>query len=210
MASAHGPIFCRKELREKSRSEGPIFSRTESAQTTDFLLQAAPRKNRTDFFSDQKSELLCVTIAGEVSLLDDVTSIFYRTEVSAHGPIFSRKQLREKIGAILYRSKSQRTRTDFHTDFLSRIKNRSVCAGHYCCIYHNTSNGDKIVMKCIAFLMFILYIFSQEIYGDNGRMYQIMIYKKMVTPNYGCVGATDKFTCSDTVSVLYLSCFSFS
>ena len=28
--------------------------------------------------------------------------------------------------------------------------------------------------------------------------------------NYGCVGATDKFTCSDTVSVLYLSCFSFT
>ena len=46
-------------------------------------------------------------------------------------------------------------------------------------------------------------------YGDNGRIYQIKIYKKMLTPNYGCVGATDKFTCSDTVSVLYLSCFSF-
>ena len=62
-------------------------------------------------------------------------------------------------------------------------------------------------MKCIAFL--ILYFFSQEIYGDNGRIHQIKIYKKMLTPNYGCVGATDKFTCSDTVSVLYLSCFSF-
>ena len=65
-------------------------------------------------------------------------------------------------------------------------------------------------MKCVAFLMLILYIFSHEIYGDNGRIYQIKIYKKMLTPNYGCVGATDKFTCSDTVSVLYLSCFSFS
>ena len=33
----------------------------------------------------------------------------------------------------------------------------------------------------------------------------------MLTPNYGCVGATDKFTSSDAVSlsVLYLSCFSF-
>ena len=65
-------------------------------------------------------------------------------------------------------------------------------------------------MKCVAFLMFILYIFSQEIYGDNGRIYQIKIYKKMLTSNYGWVDATDKFTCSDTVSVLYLSCFSFS
>ena len=43
----------------------------------------------------------------------------------------------------------------------------------YCCIYHNTSNGDKIVMKCVAFFMLILYIFSHEIYGDNGRIYQI-------------------------------------
>ena len=105
------PTFCRKQLREKI---GPIFSRTKSQRT------------RTDFLSG----LLCVTIAGEVSLLDDVTPIFYRTEVSAHGPIICRKQLREKIGAILYRSKSQRTRTDFHSDFLSTIKNRSVCAGH--------------------------------------------------------------------------------
>ena len=28
-----------------------------------------------------------------------------------------------------------------------------------------------------------------------------MIYKKMLTPNYGCVGATNKFTCSDTVFI---------
>ena len=60
---------------------------------------------------------LCVTIAGEVPLLDDVTPSFYRTEVSAHGPIFCRMEPREIIGAILYRSKSQRTRTDFHSDF---------------------------------------------------------------------------------------------
>ena len=68
MPSAQGPIFCRKELWEKVGSEGLIFSRTKSQRT------------RTNFLS----ELLCVTIAGEVSLLDDVTP----TEVSAHGPIF--------------------------------------------------------------------------------------------------------------------------
>ena len=67
--------FCRKELREKV---GPTFSLTKSQRT------------RTDFLSD----LLCVTIAGEAPLLDDVTPIFYRTEVSAHGPIFCRKELR--------------------------------------------------------------------------------------------------------------------
>ena len=62
---------------------------------------------------------------------------------------------------------------------------------------------------CCIFVVYS-YIFSQEVYGDNGRIYQIKIYKKMLTPNYGCVSATDKFTCSDTESVLYLSCFSFS
>ena len=35
-------------------------------------------------------------------------------------------------------------------------------------------------------------------YGDNCRIYQIKIYKKMLTPNYGCVSATYKFTCSET------------
>ena len=62
----------------------------------------------------------------------------------------------------------------------------------------NKSNGDKIVMECISCIL-MLRIFSQEIYGDNGGIYQIKIYKKMLTPNYGCFGATYKFTCSDTV-----------
>ena len=48
-------------------------------------------------------------------------------------------------------------------------------------------------------LRIILYTFSQELYGDNGRIYQINIYKKMLTPNYGCVDATYKYTCSYTV-----------
>ena len=41
---------------------------------------------------------------------------FSRTEVSAHGPIICCNQLRENIGAIFNRSKSQRTRTDFQCD----------------------------------------------------------------------------------------------
>ena len=40
-------------------------------------------------------------------------------------------------------------------------------------------------------------------YGDNGRIYQIKIYKKMLTPNCGCVGATDKFTCISAVFVMF-------
>ena len=42
----------------------------------------------------------------------------------------------------------------------------------------------------------ILYIFSQEIYGDNSGIYKIKIYKEMLTPNHGCFGATYKLTCS--------------
>ena len=136
MPSAHGPIFCHKELREKvgvkvrfflglSQRKRPTFCRKQLREKIGPIFSRTKSQR-----SETLSELLCVTIAGEVSLLDDVTPIFYRTEVSAHGPIFCRKQLREKIGAILYRRKSQRTRTDFHSDFLSTIKNRSVCAGH--------------------------------------------------------------------------------
>ena len=40
---------------------------------------------------------------------------FSLTEVRAHGPIICCYQLRENIGAILYRGKSQRTRTDFQS-----------------------------------------------------------------------------------------------
>ena len=137
--SAHGPIFCRKELREllvgvkvrfflgPSQRKRLTFCRKQLREKIGLIFSRTKSQRTRTYFS---SELLCVTIAGEVSLLDDVTLIFYWTEVSAHGPIFCRKQLQEKIGAILYRSKCQRTRTDFHSDFLSTIKNQSVCAGH--------------------------------------------------------------------------------
>ena len=55
MSSAHGPIFCRKELREKVGVKVRFFLGLSQRTRTDFLSQAAPRKNRTDFFSDQKS-----------------------------------------------------------------------------------------------------------------------------------------------------------
>ena len=91
MPSAHGAIFCRKELREKVRVKVRFFLRLSQRTRPFFLSQAAPRKNRIDFFSDQKSaytdrflsELLCVTIIGEVPLLDDVTPIFLGLK-SAH------------------------------------------------------------------------------------------------------------------------------
>ena len=72
------------------------------------------------------------------------------------------------IGRVIFEiSRKNDVHNNYETDYSS-----------YCCIYHNTSNGDKIVMKCVAFLMFILYIFSQEIIGDNGRrkcLHQIMV-----------------------------------
>ena len=71
MPSAHGPIFCRKELREKVGAKVHFFL-------------GLSQRTRPGFFC--------------------------------------RKQLREKIGAILYRSKIQRTRTDFHSDIFSTTK----------------------------------------------------------------------------------------
>ena len=92
MPSAHGPIFCRKELREKVGVKVRFFLGLSQRRRTNFcrkqlrlfLGPKVSQRTQTNFLS----ELLCVTIAGEVPLLADVTPIFYRTEVSAHGPIF--------------------------------------------------------------------------------------------------------------------------
>ena len=62
-------------------------------------------------------------------------------------------------------------------------------------------------MYFILMLRIILYIFSQEIYGDDGKMYQIKIYNKMLTPKYDYVGATNKFTSSDTVFASFVIFF---
>ena len=109
MSSSHGPIFCRKELREKvgvkvrfflglSQRRRPIFCRKQLREKIGpTFSRTKSQRTRTDFLS----ELLCVTIAGEVPLLGDVTPIFYRTEVSAYGPIFCRKQL-EKSSERFY------------------------------------------------------------------------------------------------------------
>ena len=58
-------------------------------------------------------------------------------------------------------------------------------------------------------LRIILNVFSQEIYiyGDNGRIYQFKIYKKILISNYCCVGATHKFTCSETAFALLVMFF---
>ena len=76
------PIFCRKQLREKIRS---IFSRTKSQRT------------RTNFLS----KLLCVTIAGEDPLLDDVTPIFIGLK-SAHTDRFFVVRSSEKRSEQFY------------------------------------------------------------------------------------------------------------
>ena len=141
MPSTHGAIFCSKELREKVGVKVWFFLWL-SQRTRPIFCRKQLREKIGKISAHFLSELLCVTIAGEVSLLDDVTPIFYQTEVSAHGPIFCRKQLREKNGAILYRSKSQHTRTNFHSDFLSTIKKIGPCAlgikgGWDCCLTHS-------------------------------------------------------------------------
>ena len=102
MLGAHGPIFLSNGDPRKSRSEGPIFIGVILRTRIDFLSQTKHRTYLTIFHRSViwrtrpgfLLELFCVTMAGEVPLLDYVTPIFYRTEVGAHGPIFSRKQLR--------------------------------------------------------------------------------------------------------------------
>ena len=104
MPSAHRPIFCHKDLREKVGVKVRFFIRVSQRTRTDFLSQTKHRTYLTIFYRsviwctrpDFLSELLCVTMTGGVPLFDYITPIFYRTEVSAHGPIFCRKQPQDK------------------------------------------------------------------------------------------------------------------
>ena len=66
-----------------------------------------------------------VTMANEVPLLDYITPIYCWTEVSTHGLKFSCRQIVGRKGLIFYRTKSKRTRTDSHSDFMS-TKKKSV------------------------------------------------------------------------------------
>ena len=139
MPSAHGPIFCRKELREKVGVKVRFFLGLSQHRRPYFLSQAASRKNRTDFFSDQKSahtdrflsELLYVTIAGVGPLLDDVTPIFIGLK-SAHTDRFFVGSSSEKSSERFYiGAKVSAHEAIFIQIFWSTTENRSVCAGHY-------------------------------------------------------------------------------
>ena len=50
MSSAHGPIFLSQAAPRKSRIEGPIFSWTESAHTTDSFVASSSEKKSDRFF----------------------------------------------------------------------------------------------------------------------------------------------------------------
>ena len=67
---------------------------------------------------------------GAFPLLDYIILIFYLTDVSAHGPMFYRRKMIRRKVLICYRTKSQCTQTNFHSNFLSTIKNRHVCCTH--------------------------------------------------------------------------------
>ena len=122
LCTAHTDRFCRKELGEKVGVKVRFFigvsQRTHHRQNIGPTLRfyrSVIWCTRPDFLS----ELLCVTMAGKVPLLDYVTPMFYRTEVSAHGSSSEKKSARYFIGqksahwnrfSRLYDKKSVRVR----------------------------------------------------------------------------------------------------
>ena len=85
MPMAHGPIFCCKELREKVGVKVRFFIGSESAHTDRLFITDKTWDLPCDFLSEChlahtarffSRELLCLTMAGEVTLLDYVTPIF--------------------------------------------------------------------------------------------------------------------------------------
>ena len=149
--------FCRKELREKVGVKVRFIIGVSQRTRTDFFLQT---KHRTYlhgpiffrsycvwqwqarshcwitplrlFIGLKSAHTSSVSGSGYISIIEMRMSQRYEVAYAQRTwTEFCRKQLREKIGPSFYRTKSQRTRTDFHSEFLSTIKNRSVCAGHY-------------------------------------------------------------------------------
>ena len=94
------------------------------------------------------------------------------------------------------------TRFYFGHQKLCMDNNKKYCPPHKPRGIHDFISATKSSVWIIIF-----YIVSQEIYGYNGTIYQINIYKKMMTLNHGCVGATHKFTCSETVLASLLMFF---
>ena len=78
-------------------------------------------------------------------------------------------------------------------DWLHKVRAilKKDCPGNikkYCPPCHKARGIHDFILatkSTVWIIGLILNIFSQEIYGDNGRIYQIKIYKKMLTPNYG-------------------------
>ena len=66
-----------------------------------------------------------VTKEGKVPLLDYVTLIFYRIGAQLVHILSQTNSLIK--GLIYYQTKIWHTRSNFHSDFLSRIKNQAVC-----------------------------------------------------------------------------------
>ena len=116
-------------ISEKSRSEGPIFYRSGSCSSHGPTFYRRKNIKHTSWFLSEchlaHTARFCATMAGEIPLLDYVTPIFYRTEASAQGPIFCRKQLREKNrNDFLSDQKSE------HMNRFSLIFCRCLYAGH--------------------------------------------------------------------------------
>ena len=117
MLSPHRLIFCHKELREKVRYFIIVSQRT----WTNFISQTNHRIYLTIFHESViwrtqpnfLSEPFCVTMAGEVPLLDYVKPIFHRTDVRVQEQIFCYKQLRENSDQFLIGPKVSRHKPIF-------------------------------------------------------------------------------------------------
>ena len=110
MPSAHRPIFCRKGRREKVGVN--VFYRSESA-------------HKARLFIADKTSDLPYNFLSRCHLAHTYGSIFYRNDNGRQGPIVGLRH-----SDFLSDQKSAHTNR-FSLRFLSTMKNRSVCAGHY-------------------------------------------------------------------------------
>ena len=125
MPSAHGPIFCGKELREKVGVKVWFIIRVRQCTRTDFFRRQNIRSTLQFFIGVSFgahspifywSDCACQWQARSHCW---ITSLRFFIGLKSAHTIFCRNQLWEKIGLFFYLAKSQHTQTDFHSDFLS-------------------------------------------------------------------------------------------
>ena len=148
--SAHGPIFCRKELWEKSEWR-PNFYRSESVHTGRLFIAYKTADLPYDFLSEchlahMTRFFIWVFCLWQWQARSHcwITSLLFLSDKSQRTWTgFFVVSNSEKKSNRFYRSNSQRTRTDFHSEFSFHVRWAFI-------IFYSSLLHDFLILCCVG------------------------------------------------------------